>query len=127
VFERFGIAEFEFAVRLFPRFLPPILCQFREQSFFTRRFWEQRPWQSLFIMSAEGISVATVERPRRRELTRWRGKAFASRTTILRPNARPRRSANLSELFADAGYATALYGKWHVGEADGRLPIDQAF
>jgi arylsulfatase len=33
----------------------------------------------------------------------------------------------LGELFSDAGYATALYGKWHVGEAEGRLPIDQGF
>jgi arylsulfatase len=33
----------------------------------------------------------------------------------------------IGELFSDAGYATALHGKWHVGEADGRLPIDQGF
>jgi arylsulfatase A-like enzyme len=33
----------------------------------------------------------------------------------------------IGELFSDAGYATALYGKWHVGEAEGRLPIDQGF
>ena len=33
----------------------------------------------------------------------------------------------LGELFSDAGYATALYGKWHVGDAEGRLPIDQGF
>jgi arylsulfatase A-like enzyme len=33
----------------------------------------------------------------------------------------------MGELFSDAGYATALYGKWHVGEDHGRLPIDQGF
>ncbi len=33
----------------------------------------------------------------------------------------------VGELFSDAGYTTALYGKWHVGEAEGRLPIDQGF
>ena len=33
----------------------------------------------------------------------------------------------LGELFTDAGYATAAFGKWHVGEADGRLPTDQGF
>ena len=33
----------------------------------------------------------------------------------------------LGEMFSDAGYATALYGKWHVGEAEGRLPVDQGF
>ena len=33
----------------------------------------------------------------------------------------------LGELFHDAGYATAAYGKWHVGDAEGRLPTDQGF
>jgi arylsulfatase A-like enzyme len=32
-----------------------------------------------------------------------------------------------AELLSDAGYATALYGKWHLGDADGRLPNDQGF
>jgi hypothetical protein len=33
----------------------------------------------------------------------------------------------LAELLSDAGYATALYGKWHVGEHEGRLPNNQGF
>ncbi len=33
----------------------------------------------------------------------------------------------LAELFSDAGYATALYGKWHLGDIEGRLPTDQGF
>ena len=33
----------------------------------------------------------------------------------------------LGELFSHAGYATALYGKWHVGEAEDRLPTSQGF
>jgi arylsulfatase A-like enzyme len=33
----------------------------------------------------------------------------------------------LAELLSDAGYVTALYGKWHLGEHDGRLPNDQGF
>lgn len=33
----------------------------------------------------------------------------------------------LGRLFADAGYATAAYGKWHLGEVAGRLPTDQGF
>jgi arylsulfatase A-like enzyme len=32
-----------------------------------------------------------------------------------------------AELLSDAGYATALYGKWHLGDTDGRLPNDQGF
>ena len=33
----------------------------------------------------------------------------------------------IAELLSDAGYATALYGKWHVGSKDGRLPNDQGY
>lgn len=33
----------------------------------------------------------------------------------------------IGELFSDAGYATGAFGKWHVGDADGRLPTDQGF
>jgi len=32
-----------------------------------------------------------------------------------------------AKLLSDAGYATALYGKWHLGEHEGRLPNDQGF
>jgi Sulfatase len=32
-----------------------------------------------------------------------------------------------AELLSDAGYATALYGKWHLGDTQGRLPNDQGF
>ena len=33
----------------------------------------------------------------------------------------------LPELLSDAGYNTALFGKWHLGDVDGRLPTDQGF
>ncbi len=33
----------------------------------------------------------------------------------------------LGELFSDAGYATAAFGKWHVGDIKGRVPTDQGF
>jgi len=33
----------------------------------------------------------------------------------------------IAKLLSDAGYATALYGKWHLGETQGRLPNDQGF
>lgn len=33
----------------------------------------------------------------------------------------------LAELFSDARYATAAFGKWHLGEGPGRLPTEQGF
>ncbi|RJG08351.1 sulfatase-like hydrolase/transferase [Massilia cavernae] len=33
----------------------------------------------------------------------------------------------MAESLSDAGYATALYGKWHLGSENGRLPNDQGF
>lgn len=33
----------------------------------------------------------------------------------------------LGKLFSAAGYATAAYGKWHLGDVEGRLPTDQGF
>lgn len=33
----------------------------------------------------------------------------------------------LAKLLSDAGYATALYGKWHLGNVPGRLPSDMGF
>jgi arylsulfatase len=33
----------------------------------------------------------------------------------------------LAEILADHGYATGLFGKWHLGESEGRYPTDQGF
>ncbi len=33
----------------------------------------------------------------------------------------------IPKLLSGAGYATALYGKWHLGDSDGRYPSDQGF
>ena len=33
----------------------------------------------------------------------------------------------MAELFSDAGYATGLFGKWHLGDVKGRYPTDQGF
>lgn len=33
----------------------------------------------------------------------------------------------IADLLSDAGYATAMYGKWHVGDTEGRLPNNQGF
>lgn len=33
----------------------------------------------------------------------------------------------MAELFSDAGYATGMFGKWHLGDMPGRFPTDQGF
>ena len=33
----------------------------------------------------------------------------------------------LAEMLTDAGYATAIFGKWHLGDTEGRFPTDQGF
>jgi arylsulfatase len=33
----------------------------------------------------------------------------------------------MAELMSKAGYATGMYGKWHIGDIRGRLPTDQGF
>jgi arylsulfatase len=33
----------------------------------------------------------------------------------------------LADMLGDAGYRTAMFGKWHLGSGQGRLPTDQGF
>ena len=33
----------------------------------------------------------------------------------------------LGDIFSEAGYATAIVGKWHIGDSDGRWPTDHGF
>ena len=33
----------------------------------------------------------------------------------------------IAELLSDEGYATGMYGKWHLGDVKGRFPTDQGF
>ena len=33
----------------------------------------------------------------------------------------------MAEMLSNAGYATCMYGKWHLGRTEGRFPTDQGF
>jgi len=33
----------------------------------------------------------------------------------------------MAEMLSDAGYATGMFGKWHLGRTPGRFPTDQGF
>jgi arylsulfatase A-like enzyme len=33
----------------------------------------------------------------------------------------------MGDIFSDAGYATAIVGKWHIGDSEGRWPTDHGF
>jgi arylsulfatase len=33
----------------------------------------------------------------------------------------------MAEMFSDVGYATGMFGKWHLGHTEGRFPTDQGF
>lgn len=33
----------------------------------------------------------------------------------------------LAEMLSEAGYATGMFGKWHLGDTEGRYPTDQGF
>ena len=55
--------------------------------------------------------------------------------TRLRPDGPPRGvwygitkwEITLAEILSNAGYTTSLFGKWHLGDTEGRYPTDQGF
>ncbi len=55
--------------------------------------------------------------------------------TRLRPDSPPRSlwygiskwEITLAEMLSDSGYATGMFGKWHLGDTEGRYPTDQGF
>ena len=38
-----------------------------------------------------------------------------------------RKEVTLAKILSEAGYATAMYGKWHLGQTPGRFPTDHGF
>jgi arylsulfatase len=43
------------------------------------------------------------------------------------PNTLPKSAYTMGEMFKDAGYATAIFGKWHLGSAAENLPTNHGF
>lgn len=43
------------------------------------------------------------------------------------PGGLPPWEITIGEMLSAAGYDTAIYGKWHLGDAPGRFPTDQGF
>ena len=43
------------------------------------------------------------------------------------PQGLPRDETTLAQLLAERGYASAHYGKWHLGDIPGRYPSDRGF
>jgi len=43
------------------------------------------------------------------------------------PGGLPPWEITVAEMLADAGYDTAIFGKWHLGDSPGRYPTDQGF
>jgi arylsulfatase len=39
----------------------------------------------------------------------------------------PQSEVTMAEMLADQGYATGIFGKWHLGHTPGRFPTDQGF
>ena len=43
------------------------------------------------------------------------------------PSGLPRWEVTIAEALSEAGYATAHFGKWHLGDSDGRQPHERGF
>ncbi len=52
---------------------------------------------------------------------------FPLRTMVSGKPYLPKSEITIAELLSDAGYATAIYGKWHLGNEAGLFPTDQGF
>src|SRR5215468_224037 len=87
-------------------------------------------------MASEGIrfnnyNVEAQCTPTRSAIMTGRHPVRSGTASILPALGRPYGIApweyTVAELLSDAGYATALYGKWHLGNVEGRLPTNQGF
>jgi arylsulfatase len=95
-----------------------------------------RPTPRIDKMAREGIrfnnyNVEAQCTPTRSAIMTGRHPVRSGTYTVVPPIGKPAGlpawEYTVAELLSDAGYATALYGKWHLGNVQGRLPNDQGF
>ncbi len=94
------------------------------------------PTPSIDSIAAEGFQLTNYNveaecTPSRAALMTGR---YGARTR-LRPNGPPRSlwygiskwEITLAEMLTEQGYTTGMFGKWHLGDDEGRYPTDQGF
>ncbi|MDG3007892.1 sulfatase [Paludisphaera mucosa] len=85
----------------------------------------------LSICSASRAALMTGKSPARLHLTTFLpGRPDAPSQKLLHPQiamALPGSEVTLAERFKGLGYATGIFGKWHLGDAPGSAPVDQGF
>ncbi|QEH33381.1 Arylsulfatase [Aquisphaera giovannonii] len=85
----------------------------------------------LSICSASRAALMTGKSSARLHLTTYLpGRPDAPSQKLLHPRiitGLPPSEVTLAERFRSAGYATGIFGKWHLGDAPGSRPEDQGF
>ncbi|WP_165072900.1 sulfatase [Paludisphaera rhizosphaerae] len=85
----------------------------------------------LSICSASRAAIMTGKAPARVHITTFLpGRPNAPSQKLLHPEITmnlPSSEVTLAERFKAAGYATGIFGKWHLGNAKGSNPTDQGF
>ena len=88
-------------------------------------------YSGLSICSASRAALMTGKSPSRLHLTTFLpGRPDARSQMLLHPEIvqnLPSSEVTLAERFKALGYATAITGKWHLGNAPGSKPTDQGF
>ena len=81
------------------------------------------------VCSPTRAALMTGKFPARLGITDWIG-ATQKRNALLTPvnvSALPQAELTFAEVLREAGYATAYFGKWHLGAKDGDHPGTQGF